>query len=215
MMGMRRLAMVAVMMVVAAPAAAQDQEPPRVSVTFGAGVANPLHGDLSFVAPAWQASLRVAASPHFLLAVSYGEWRHTKTRETTGVVFRGASGNVLGQADRIIERTGETRPEIALNFLGAWSAGRATITAGGGPGLMLYRRHYTTTYEGCSSATLPCTGYDNRFSSGSFSIQAEAGLEVRIASRIGAFGAFRLSVPVEDAGAGQTAFLGGVRVAVF
>ena len=214
MMWLRRMAGVAtVVLAMSAAAPAQAQEPARVSATFGAGIANPLHGDISYIAPAWQTSIRVAVSTHMLIEASYGEWRHSESRDITNVMMQGPTG-LLGQVDAIHIRTGETRPSIAFNFLGAWSSGPVLITAGGGPGVMLFRRHYTQTLEGCHGS-VPCSNMDSRFSSGSFSVQAVAGLDVAVSSRLGVFGEFRLAVPVEDAGSGQTAVVGGVRVRLF
>ncbi|HEX6973020.1 MAG TPA: hypothetical protein VF147_01390 [Vicinamibacterales bacterium] len=202
-------------LVLAVPARAQAPDPPRASVTFGGGVANPLHGDLSYVAPAWQASVRLAPARHLLLDLAYGEWRHTTTTETRDVVFRGPTGAVLGHADRIIDHSEDVRPELTINFLGAWSSGRATFFAGGGPGYMAFRHRFTQTLEGCESATVSCAGYGNSRTTSTFSVQLVSGLDVTIASRIGAFGEFRLSVPVEDPGSGHTAVIGGVRIALF
>ena len=210
----RAAALAAATLATTIPAAAADGDLPRISGTFGVGVANPLHGDLSFNAFAWQTSVRVATSRHMVIEPFYGEWRHTTTRVISGVTIQGPGG-VLGQVDRITQRTEETRPAVGFNVLGAWSAGRVTVLAGGGPGVLLFRRHFTETLEGCHGANVRCTGVDNRFSSGSFDVQAVAGLDVTVASRFGVFGEFRLAVPVEDIGSGQTSVVGGVRVRIW
>jgi hypothetical protein len=213
-MQMKHIAAVAGLVLAIAPAAtAQAPEPPRVSATFGAGIANPLHGDLSYIAPAWQTSIRVAVAPHLIIEGAYGEWRHTETREITNVTMQGPFGPV-GQVDRISIRSEETRPSIGFNFLGAWSSGPVTVTAGGGPGVMLFRSHFTQTLEGCHG-NVPCSNTDNRHNSGAFSVQAVAGMDVTVSSRLGVFGEFRFAVPIEDAGSGQLAAVGGVRVRIF
>jgi hypothetical protein len=209
----RMAAVAAVLLAAVVPSAAQGPEPPRVSATFGAGIANPLHGDLSYIAPAWQTSIRVAVSPHMIIEGSYGEWRHTESRDITNVTIQGPSG-LLGQVDRIRIRTEETRPAVGFNFLGAWASGPVLVTAGGGPGVMLFRRHYTQTLEGCHGS-VPCSSTDNRVNGGSFSVQAAAGVDVAVSSRLGVFGEFRFAVPIEDAGSGQTSVVGGVRVRIF
>ncbi len=206
----RVAALAALLTSMAVPSAAGDPELPRVSVSLGAGIATPFHGDLQFNAAAWQASVRAAVAPHVLIEGFYGEWRHATNQVTTNTVVQGPNG-VLGRIDRVTQRTEYVRPGIGFNVLAAGTAGRVTYSAGGGPGVLLYQRRFSQSFEGCQG-DFPCTNMENRFTSASFMLQATAGVDVAVAPRIAVYGAFHLAAPIEDVGAGQTAVLGGVRV---
>ena len=54
----RVAAILFVLIVTPAFAGAQTFEPPRMSIGGAGGVSNPLHGDLQFVAPSWDVSVR-------------------------------------------------------------------------------------------------------------------------------------------------------------
>jgi hypothetical protein len=212
---MWRMSAAAVVMMVAtaSPAAAQAIAPPHATVNFGVGIANPIDADVDLVPFAWQASVRIATARHFIIEASYGEWRHDETREMTNLAIQGPNGP-LGTIDRLTERTEESRPAIAFNLLGAWSTGPVTFMAGGGPGMLVYHRTFTQTSEGCHGVTT-CSTYSHSYNNSAFSVQATAGVDVAIASRIGAFGEFRLAVPIQDPAGGQTTAIGGVRVALW
>ena len=209
----RTVALAALVISVTVPSAAAEPDLPRVSVDFGAGSATPFHGDLQFNAAAWQASVRAAVAPHMLIEGFYGEWRHSTSQVSTNTVVQGPDG-VLGQIDRVTQRTEYVRPGIGFNLLAAGTAGRVTFSAGGGPGVLLYQRRFTQSFEGCHG-NLSCTNTDSRFTSTTFTLQATARLEVDVAPRIAVFGAFNLAAPIEDVGAGHTSILGGVRVTLW
>ncbi len=80
--------------------------------------------------------------------------------------------------------------------------------------MLLYERRFTQSFEGCQG-NFSCTDTDNRFTSAVFTLQATAGVDVRVAPHVAAFGAFHLAVPIEDLGSGHTAVIGGVRVTLW
>jgi hypothetical protein len=204
----------ALLIALAMPAAAGQPEAPRVTVSGGAGVAMPFHGDFDFTAAAWQAAVRVTVNPHMLIEGFYGEWRHSTERVLPDQRVTGPGG-LIGSIDRVTVHTKHVRPEVGFNVLLAATAGRVMFSAGGGAGLLVYRRQFTQTYEGCQVTTGSCTDVSTRFTSGSFSVQGVAGLDVAIVPRLRAFGEYRIGVPVEDVGFGQSTVLGGLRVTLW
>jgi hypothetical protein len=195
------------------PASADDTKP-RVSASVGAGVATPFHGDFDFKAGAWLAAVRVATSRYMVIEGFLGEWRHTSERVSTNQIVRDPDG-VIGRIDRATQRTQHVRPGVGFNVLAGGSSGRVSFSAGGGAGLLLYRRRFTQTFEGCVVTGAPCTDSTIRFSSGGFSVQGTAGIDVAIAPRLAAFGEYRIAVPVEDPGFGEGTVIGGVRVTIW
>jgi hypothetical protein len=194
-----------------AAAAAQDGEPPLVSVAAGAGRAFPFHSDFSFNAFAWQASARVRTARHFLMEGTYEQWRHTTERTFRNITLQGPNG-VIGRVDEIRTEDTDTVTYAGLNLLGTGAIGRARISGGAGAGAMIFGSRFRQTLIGCtSSQPETCGEFTSRHDNYGFGLQALGELDVSIVPTLSAFARFTLAGPIEDPGAGHTALVGGVR----
>jgi hypothetical protein len=90
------------------PAAAQTGEPARFTLSAGAGVSNPLHGDFDFIAPSWDVAVRGRASEHLTIEAFVAEWRHTKRSDYFDIPIQSPAG-VIGRIGRISSQ----RPKAA------------------------------------------------------------------------------------------------------
>jgi hypothetical protein len=205
----RVIAIVLLSLLTSVQALAQPAGTRRVTFGAAAGIALPFHGDLDFTAPAWQGDVRIDTSRHFGFGLFFEEWRHAGEEIYPNQTITGPSG-VLGHVDRVTARTVHRTYTVGWNFLGRGSAGRLTVTGGGGAGFFLHSRDYTQTMTGCEPASL-CRDYSQTFSNGSFSAQAQAGADVAISRRVAVMGQFRLVMPVEDAGSGHNTLVAGIR----
>ncbi len=193
-----------------APRAAA-QPSPSWTVNVGAGVANPLHGDLDFLAGTWTAGVRVPLSSRVLVDASVSQWHRTLTDVRTNVPLLGPAGPI-GLVDRLTQETRHRATGIAVSLLA--SGGDAVrVTAGGGAGVYTYHRRFRQTLEGCVAPNpLTCQGADTTFSSGRAGLQAIA----EVASgrgRLRPFGQFRFDVPdLGDAGSASLSVFGGVQI---
>jgi hypothetical protein len=204
----------AALVVAARPSEAQSPETPRFTVSFGAGMADPFHGDLEFNAASWDAAARGAASRHVLVEGFFNEWRHTAESVRVDLPIQGPTG-VIGRIGRLSQRTQHTMQSVGVNVLPTMSRGRLTISAGGGGGFVLLQRHFTQMVSDCQSTGAGgCSSLDNRHTSSSLSVQGVVGVDVAITRRVLAFGQYRIVVPVDDAGSGHGAAVGGVRVVI-
>ena len=196
------------------PAAAQS-EPPSFSLSGGAGVAFPFHGDYSFNAFEWHVSIRTRVARHFLIEGMFDEWRHTTTQVTDDVTFRTLAGAVLGHADEV--RTDEARRTgvIGLNVLVTGGAGRIRFSGGGGPSLMTFRSTYSTSYRGCTTITTSgCREYTHANSESALGMQGVADVDVALTSNVSAFGRALVAGPFMDPGSGHVGMVGGVRLSL-
>ncbi len=174
-----------------------------------------MHGDFDFVAPEWQVAVRARLADGVTFEGFVNEWRHNTDRVLLNQTITGPSG-FLTRAGRIEEHTLRATRVIGVNVLGGRTIGRVTWATGGGIGSMDFRRDYTQSTSECVP-DLPqiCREFENRFSNGSFSVQALASLDVRVAPRLHAFGQFLLAVPTVDPGSGHSSITGGVRFVIF
>jgi hypothetical protein len=188
------------LLVLAAPAAAQGLEDSRITVSGAGGIAFPLHGDFDFNAPEWQIAVRATVSRHFLLEGFFDEWR--KKSQDGGLSFD--------------SNTTYTMRTVGVNWLARGFIDRAAFTGGGGIGFMHYDRLFEQSVRGCQPSTpASCQALENRFNSQSFTFQAVAGVEVPIASVLSAFGQYQFVAPIEDVGFSHSSLTGGVRVRVW
>lgn len=196
-------------------AAAQSVERPRLTVSAGGGIANPMHGDFDFVAPEWQVSVRARLADGVTFEGFVNEWRHSTEAVHLNQTMTGPAG-FLTRAGRFEEHSLRTTRVIGVNVLGGRTAGRVSWAAGGGIGAMDFRHEYTQSTTECVP-DLPqiCREFRNEFTNSSFSIQALAGVDVRVARRVQAFGQFLLAVPTVDPGSGHSSITGGVRFVIF
>ena len=186
----RLLVAVAVVLLFAGPAAAQDPDDRHISVGAAAGIATPFHADFEFTAISWQADVRVDTARDFGFSVFIEEWRHTDEEVFGRHSVSGPSG-IIGHVDRVTTRTEYVTRTIGWSLLGKNTMGRATITGGGGVSYFLYTR--------------------NQFNSSSFAAQLQAGVDVLVAPHTSVMGQFRLVVPVQDPGFGHASYVGGAR----
>ena len=192
---------------------AQDREA-RFTVGGGVGVSNPLHGDLDFIASSWDVSARGTPARHLTIEGFATEWRHDTESIQIGVPLQGPSG-VIGSIGRLTQRTQYRTMAFGASLLPTFSTGRVTVAGGGGVDVMFFQRRFEQTLEDCVSATaVACGNFSNTHSSSSLGAHLLAGVDVRIAPRLLAFGQFRMLVPVQDPGSGHTEVLGGVRLIV-
>jgi hypothetical protein len=86
----RRIAGILLLMIVApAFAGVQTFEPPRFTIGAAGGVSNPLHGDLQYVAPSWDVSVRGQVARGLSIEGFISRWRHSsKTAQTNVPITR-------------------------------------------------------------------------------------------------------------------------------
>lgn len=174
-----------------------------------------MHANFDFVAPEWQVSVRARLADGVMFEGFVNEWRHTTETVLLNQTITGPTG-LLTRAGRIGEQTQRATRVIGFNVLGGRTTGRLSWAAGGGIGAMEFRRDYTQSTSECVP-DLPqiCREFRNEFTNGSFSLQALAGLDVRVAPRLHAFGQFLLAIPTADPGSGHSSVTGGVRFVIF
>jgi hypothetical protein len=194
------VASAAVLILAAAPAAAQDPLVPHVTLGAAAGIATPFNGDFDFTATSWQADVRFETTRHLGFNLFVEEWRHTNNE-----VFGAA-----GRMDRVTTRTGHRTRVVGWNVLGRTKAGRATLSSGGGVSYLLYSREFHQAMTACEAASA-CNDFTRKFDNGSFAAQVQAGVEVPVAPHVAAMGQFRWIVPIQDPGGGHYTFMGGIR----
>ena len=196
-------------------AAAAQSEPPSFSISGGAGVAFPFHGDYSFNAFEWHVSMRTSVAKYFLVEGMFDEWRHTTNSATRDVTFRNGSGVVLGHADEVLIEDAERTSVLGLNFFVTGAVGRLRISGGGGPSLMTFRSNYSTSYRGCTATmTSLCNEHTNTNSESALGMQGVADLDVALTSNVSAFGRALVAGPFMDPGSGHFGMVGGVRLSL-
>jgi hypothetical protein len=196
-----------------ARADAQQQDPPRLTIAAGAGVAMPLQGDLDFTASEWQVSVRGRMSPHFALEGFFSAWRHDATRVLLNQAIIGPDGP-LGRIARIEETTRHEIRVAGANALAIGSSGRVTVAAGGGVGILLFDRLFRQTSAGCDPADL-CRTFETPFSNDSGTAQGVFDADAALSQRISVFGRFQFVVPLRDVTFSQASVAGGVRMALW
>jgi hypothetical protein len=107
--------------------------------------------------------------------------------------------------------SGDTVSMVGFSFLPTFTRNRVTTTGGGGPAVMVFRRDYAQRFSGCTPVSL-CSDSEIHRSNGTFAVQVAASADVRLASRVTAFGQFRAGIPTEDPGSGHFAATVGLRL---
>jgi hypothetical protein len=151
----------------AAVAAQPAVGPARVSVAAGGGISRSLHADFAGTAGAWELLAGVRLGRRVGLEVAIATTAHT-------------------------EYTGR---DVQVNVLSHLPAGRVTLSAGGGVGVLSLRGEH----DEIASAT----------------VQAVAGVDVPAAASLSAYGRFAVVVPTRDAGASGWRRTAGARIAVW
>jgi hypothetical protein len=194
--------------------AASAQEPARFTVGGGAGISNPLHGDFDFQAASWEVAARGRPADHLTIEGFASGWRHTTETVTTGLPLEGPGGRI-GTIGELAERTTDQTLAFGASLLPTFDAGRATIVAGGGANVMTFQHRFEQSLSDCVATTpVNCGSFANAHSASDIGAHVVAGVDVRLAARLIAFGQFRLLVPMRDPGSGHTAVVGGLRLAL-
>lgn len=186
-----------------------------LTVSFGAGMAHPLHADLDFNAPLLAVTAQIPVGRHMALEPEFTRWEHTTTVEEIGLTIQGVQGPI-GHAGRLITRRSRTSWSIGANGLARGGGRTLRVFGGGGIGLYVQESSYRVTLEDCVVPTQPSVCTDQRIdrSRGDLGVQAIGGIDVVLAPRWIAFGAFRAEVQSfrDPGGASVISGLGGVRI---
>jgi hypothetical protein len=207
----RLLRHVALLLLLAAPAAAQTVDPPRLTIGASGGVSNPLHGDWQFIAPSWDVAVRGQVARHLAVEGFFSRWRHSTSTRQIGVPLSGPG--LIGRVG-LIEIEDLTQVSMAgFSFQPTFSTGRVTVAAGGGPAMMIFRSEYVQRLSDCDAlVAASCGTYATDRSNGTFGVHLGGAVDVRLAPRLTAFGQMRLAVPTEDPGSGHIAATVGARL---
>ena len=192
-----------------------QQGPPRLSASIAGGMAVPLNADFDFNGAEWQVAVRGTVSPRYLLEGFFDEWRHSSEDMFPGGLLQGPSGTI-GSYGRVMQHTVHTTRALGFNALFRGSIGRVSFTGGGGPGYLVYHRTFSQELTDCqASVAQVCDGFQNRWTSGGFSVQGLVGAEAPLWSRVSAFAQVKFTGRVSDFSGSHTSATGGVRVAVW
>ena len=204
------------LLILGSPALARGQqfETPRLTIGASAGISNPLHGDLQFLAPAWDVSVRGQTAPHLIIEAFGSQWRRSERKVYGGFPLTGPNGTVGRVAEVTTDQ--QTRVDVfGFSFLPAFTAGRVTVAGGGGPALMVFRNDFVQRLSGCE-ATNPnlCVDHETHRTSNQFAVALVGTVDVRLARYLTVFGEVRSAVPTEDPGSGHITATGGIRLVV-
>ena len=191
---MRLLVVLCGLLILPIPARAQTIDPPVVQLRTAAGLSNFLHGDIDGIAPSVRIALRIgtgrfAIEPEVALA-----W--LEETETFSI------GTMTRQRTRF--------QGFGLNAVGRWPGIRVSPYLAVGLGAYLHRRRTETT--------TPTGRFSNVFDSpGATGAQMMGGIDVRVASRVSAFGEMRYEIQsFADPGGGSVVQgFGGVAIRVW
>ena len=195
---MTNIVLLLLVLVGAANVAAAQSPRAVVEVRSGFGLSRYLHGDLGYSAPSWLAAVRFGRGPLVVEA------------EVAGAAHEGHQtfAPVPGSAVPTVAISTDVFRSAAANVLGRWGR-TVNAFAGGGPGL--YWERSTYRLEAATGS------YEQRQTRGPrLGGQLVAGLDVPLASRVKAFGAFRYEIrSFADPGGGSVVqFFGGVAFAI-
>jgi len=192
---------------------ATAQDLARFTISGAAGVSNPFHGDLQFKAPAWEIAARGRASAHLTIEAFASEWRHSTETRRIGIPL-GPAGPI-GSAGELSQRTRYLMQAFGASLLPTFTIGRASIIAGGGANVAFIQHRFEQRLENCVTTTpVTCGSYSNDHTGSSPGLHAVAGVDVKIAPRLIAFGQYRILAPVNVPGSGYAAAFGGLRLAL-
>jgi hypothetical protein len=216
MRGMKTVIAVAASALSLLPAAARGQDvPPRLSVAAGVGIANPLHADFDFTAREWHLSTRASMSSHLAIEGFYDDWEHAEDDVLLNQAIQGPTG-FLGRVERVELVTTHRMRTLGVNVVATGGSSRVTFSGGGGIGVLAYNRRFKTSATGCDAAVAHvCGATENRFSSGDFTAQGVAEVDVAVARCVQLFARSLIVVAVSDPGFGHSSLGGGVRVVLF
>lgn len=208
------IAGIGVLMAILATAATAQDLDARFTISGAAGVSDPFHSDLQFQAPAWEIAARGRPSAHLTIEAFASEWRHSTETRQTGVLLQGPTGPI-GTAGELLQRTRHLMQAFGASLLPTFTIGRASIVAGGGANVAFIQRRFEQRLENCvTTAPVTCGSYSNDHTDSSPGLHAVAGVDVKIAPRLIAFGQYRILAPVSDPGSGYAAAVGGLRLAL-
>ena len=205
-------AVVLSMLLTPAFSGAQTFEPPKLTIGGAGGVSDPLHGDLQYVAPSWDVSVRGQVAPYLMIEGFLSRWRHSSDRVLTDSPLTGPTGP-LGRIGEVTIESGESVTMAGFTFLPTVSRGRFTVAGGGGPAAMIFRSDYAQRFSECDSVTA-CSNSDVHYSNSTFGVHLAASVDVRLASWLTSFGQFRAGIPTQDPGSGHVAVSGGFRFVI-
>jgi hypothetical protein len=205
------IVVVAVGLATAPVAAGQDREP-QFTVGGGAGMSDPFHGDFDFRAAGWEIAARGRPGPYLTIEGFASGWRHSTETRRLGVPLENPAGRV-GTVGERSQRTVRQTQAFGASLLPTFSAGRATVVIGGGANVMFFQHRFEQQLSNCSSTTpVTCGNFSNARTASDLGVHALAGIDVVVASRVTAFGQYRVLAPVRDPGSGHAALLAGVRL---
>ncbi len=197
----------------AATAMGQDRSP-RFTLGGGAGVTDPFHGDFNFQATGWEVVGRGTPAKHLTIEAFASTWRHSTETMRMGLPLQGPGG-VIGTVGDLTQRSIYQTHTFGAGLLPTFSAGRASFVVGGGASVMFFQHRFEQQLQGCQGVTATtCGAFSNSHNSSDLGTHAVAGIDVRVAPRLVAFGQYRILVPVSDPGSGHAAVLAGVRLAL-
>jgi hypothetical protein len=193
--------------------AGQAGERHRGTIGVGAGVADPLHADLSFTAPIWHAALGRRLTNRVWVEAAYSEWRHTDEAVHLDIQVQSLTGP-LGRIGRLTERTEYVTRTVGANVILRGSAHRLILWGGGGPAYINLFRRYHQAASGCVGA-VSCQEFSNTHNGNSMAVEAAAGADISVTSRIAIFGRSAFALPIRDPGSGHVAVTTGVRIGIW
>ncbi len=169
-----------------------------VELGGGVGYARALHGDLDFGDVAVSGTGRVRVARHVVFEGQVGYWQH---RESD--TFRTNRGETVQTS------TMRRFPSVTASVIAVSDRGGVVPYAGAGVGVFYHLSKYEQT----------ATGQFPKFSDSDFRIGLGAelvgGMDVRVSSRVKAFGEFRFDVQsFSDPGSSSYRALGGLRVPI-
>ena len=190
---------VAVLVLVLTPGVVQAGQEGAVDVGGAAGFAQSLHGDLDFGDAAVSGTGRVRVSRRVAFEGQVGYWQHRR-HET----FLTSRGEVV--QTRLTHRF----PNVTASML-AVSDRDARVGPYGGAGLGLF--YHISRYEQSATSQFPAVSNSNwHIGAGATLV---GGVDVRVATRVKAFGEFRFDVQsFRDPGSSVYRALGGIRVPI-
>jgi hypothetical protein len=214
-MGRGVIAGVAVVAVTLAGARnALGQDSARFTVGGGAGVTTPFHGDFDFSAAGWEVAGRGRAATHLTIEAFASAWRHSSETRRMGLPLTGPGGPI-GTVGQLTQRSTYQTYAFGASLLPTFSAGRATFVIGGGANVMFFQHRYEQQLENCQGVSAEtCGAFSNAHNSSDLGTHAVAGIDIRIAPRLIAFGQYRIVAPISDPGSGHAALLAGLRLAL-
>jgi hypothetical protein len=205
-----------ILTVLAAPADARGrQDPGKITASIAGGAAFPVHADFDFTAAEWQIAVRGTVSPRFLLEGFLDEWQHPSEETRLGGTIQGPDG-VIGTYGGLLQHTVHVTRVAGVNALFRGTIGRVSVTGGGGPAYLGYRRTFSQQLNDCQgSVPRICDGFENRFTNSDFAVQGTGGVEAPLVSRVSAFGQVKFTVSISDISGSHTSVTAGARVRVW